>query len=201
MLAMKLLECGPGALETSTYDAFSTFEWGGTGGMTHLHIILRSTMSPRLDVVAENEKARAACGMDDLLLAPEVMNQTAAYYDPYISEIHPSKPQEGVDGRVSANHPDGAHRRSESSGNGATSGLEGRLGPNHPDGAVQFAPIVPRVSCPDDGNGGRAPSKNGKKKLLAHSTSPAPSTGPCCAIFSRSQVAGRRQISIGGLRF
>ena len=95
MLAMKLLECGPGALETSTYDAFSTFEWGGTGGMTHLRNILRSTMSPRLDVVAENERARAACGRGDLRLEPEAANQMAAYYDQYISEIHPPSRKKG----------------------------------------------------------------------------------------------------------
>ena len=57
--------------------------------MTHLRNILWSTMSPRLDVVAENEKARAACGRGDIRLDPGVAYQMAAYYDQYIAEIHP----------------------------------------------------------------------------------------------------------------
>lgn len=59
--ASNLLECGPDAIKTSVDDAYSTFERGGV--MTHLRNITRPTMSPLLDVVSENEKDRAACGM------------------------------------------------------------------------------------------------------------------------------------------
>ena len=62
MIARKLMESGPGALKTSIDDAFITFERGGSGGMTHIRNILRSPMSPRLEVAAENAKARAPVG-------------------------------------------------------------------------------------------------------------------------------------------
>ena len=73
--------------------------------MAHLHSILRPTMSQRLDVVAENEKALAACGRGDPLLDPEAANQMATYFDRYISEIQPPpappphRPARGEGGR------------------------------------------------------------------------------------------------------
>ena len=177
MLARKLLECGPGDLKTSIDGSFIKFERVGAGGVTHLQSILWSTMSPRLDVVAENEKARAACGRGNIRLEPEVVNQMAPYYDHHISEIHPANPKEGRDRRVIAKNPGGANARIESSEDGATGGLEELLAVNLPDDASQCAPIAPCVPCADDGNEDRAPSKNRKKPPRARPATPAPSTG------------------------
>lgn len=78
---------------------------GGAVGATHLQSVLLGPPSPRMDVVAADEKARWACGRGDLLLGHDVANQLAEYGDRYISEIHPSNPLAGKEGRVSANHP------------------------------------------------------------------------------------------------
>ena len=87
----------------------------------------------------------------------------ATYYDQYISEIHPSKPKEGADARVSAKLPEGAYTRREASEYGATGGFWGRLCHALPDDAVRCAPVDPCAPRPDEGGDGRATSTNRKK--------------------------------------
>ena len=88
----------------SVEDDYSTSEWGD-GGMTHLHIVLWVKNAPRIDVVAENEKARDASGRGDLLLEHEVVNQMADLFDQYISDVKPSKPDAGEEDLVGVNRP------------------------------------------------------------------------------------------------
>ena len=161
MLSRRLLECGPGALKACIDDLFCTFEWG-VGGMTHLHCILWSAMSPRIDVVAENEKARTASGQEGLRLEPDVVNQMATYYDQYISEIHPSNPKEGAEGRVSAKHPDGARTRNVPADSGASDAIDGAVDPARRANRSGL-PLSPDT-CPEDKNERRSPKRAEKKR-------------------------------------
>ena len=52
--------------------------------MTLLQSVLRAASSPRMDVVAEDEKARGARSIGDLLLEPDAVRQLAYYFDQYI---------------------------------------------------------------------------------------------------------------------
>ena len=56
--------------------------------MTHIRKILRPTMSSLLDVVSENEKARAASGRCDIRSGSEAAKKMATYFGQYISEMH-----------------------------------------------------------------------------------------------------------------
>ena len=78
-------------IPASVDNSFIAWEWGA-GGVTRLHSVLWAASSPRMDVVAEDEKARGACSRGDLLLDPEALRQLADYFDQYISEVRPSKP-------------------------------------------------------------------------------------------------------------
>ena len=78
----------------------------GAGGMTRIHSVLWAASSPRMDVVAEDEKARGECSRGDLLLDPDLVRQLGDYFDQYISEVHPAEPIAGQEDRAISRHPE-----------------------------------------------------------------------------------------------
>ena len=72
---------------------------------THIRNLLWAAMSPRLDIVGGDEKARAAFRRTDLLIVPDAANHLAEYPDRSMSDVRPSKPPVGQEDRASAKKP------------------------------------------------------------------------------------------------
>ena len=118
--------------DSSPGDHFCAWEWG-SGGMTHLHCVIWTDGSPRLDGVAADEKARAASGRPGLLLETEVAERMAAYFDEYISEVNPGKPQFGQEGSTRDRRAAGARDPSTVDWDELRSILEGISGDSEAD--------------------------------------------------------------------